>query len=49
MVHSPVNSLKQLDDNGPELAEFLVSKKLLHLGDVDEDNAMVLILFYFCS
>ena len=43
LVHSPVNSRKQLDDNGPELAEFLVGKKLLHLGDVEEVNAMGLI------
>ena len=43
LVHSPVNSPKQLDDNGPELAEFLVGKKLLHLGDVEEVNAMGLI------
>ena len=43
LVHSPVNSPKQLDDNGPELAEFLVGKKLLHFGDVEEVNAMGLI------
>ena len=43
LVHSPVNSRKHLDDNGPELAEFLVGKKLLHLGGVEEVNAMGLI------
>ena len=43
LVHSPVNSPKQLDDNGPELAEFLVGKKLPHFGDVEEVNAMGLI------